>query len=61
MRGEAVDEAVPRWMFIRKQDVEEHGYTTRCPVCVCVDFEGYGETGTQCQVQTEVGKGVGDD
>ena len=35
MRGEAVEEAILRRMFIRKQDVEEHGYTGRCPGCVC--------------------------
>ena len=27
---EAAEEAVPRRMFTRKQDVEEHGYTLRC-------------------------------
>ena len=31
MREEATEEAVPRRMFIRKQDVEEHSYTLRCP------------------------------
>ena len=33
---EAVEETVPRRMFIRKQDVEEHGYTVRCPGCVSI-------------------------
>ena len=33
---EAAEEVVPRRMFIRKQDVEEHGYTTRCPGCVSI-------------------------
>ena len=38
MREDATEEAVPRKMFIRKQDVEErlHGEVPR----VCVDFEG---------------------
>ena len=36
VREEAAEEAVPRRMFIRKQDVEEHGYTTRCPGCVSI-------------------------
>ena len=36
MLGEVVEEAVPRRMFIRKQDVEEHGYTVRCPGCVSI-------------------------
>ena len=31
---EAAEEAAPRRMFIRKQDVEEHGYASRCPGCV---------------------------
>ena len=29
MREEAAEEAVPRRMFISKQDVEEHGYMLR--------------------------------
>ena len=33
---EAAEEAVPRRMFIRKQDVEEHGYTLRCPGCLSI-------------------------
>jgi len=36
VREEAAEETVPRRMFIRKQDVEEHGYTTRCPGCVSI-------------------------
>ena len=58
MREEATEEAVPRIMSIRKQDAEEHGYTVRCPgcVCVCVDFEGNGEAGTQRRLQKKTGK-----
>jgi hypothetical protein len=36
MRGEAEGERVPRRMFIKKEDVEEHGYTVRCPGCVSI-------------------------
>ena len=36
VRERAAEEAVPRRMFIRKQDVEEHGYTSRCPGCVSI-------------------------
>ena len=36
VREEAAEEVVPRRMFIRKQDVEEHGYTIRCPGCVSI-------------------------
>jgi hypothetical protein len=36
VREEAAEETVPRRMFIRKQDVGEHGYTTRCPDCVSI-------------------------
>ena len=45
VRGEAEGEAVPRRMFIRKQDVDEHGYTVRCPGCVSI-LRGNGEAGT---------------
>ena len=30
-------------------------------MCVCVDFEGNGEAGTQRRLQKEAGKGVGND
>ena len=33
IREEAGRETVPRRMFIRKEDVEEHGYIVRCPGC----------------------------
>ena len=33
---EASGEVVPRRMYIRKSDVEEHGYTVRCPGCVSI-------------------------
>ena len=36
VREEAAEETVPRRMFIYKRDVEEHGYTTRCPGCVSI-------------------------
>ena len=36
MREEAADEAVPRRMFIRVLDVDEHGYALRCPGCVTI-------------------------
>jgi hypothetical protein len=54
MRGEAVEEAVPRRMFIRKQDVEEHGYTVRCPGCVSI-LKGTArqEHSTECRRRLE--------
>ena len=36
VREGAAEEEVPRRMFIRKQDVDEHGYTIRCPGCVSI-------------------------
>ena len=33
---EAKGEVVPRRMYIRKSDVEEHGYTVRCPGCILI-------------------------
>jgi hypothetical protein len=36
MAGETEAERVPRRMFIRKEDVEVHGYTVRCPGCVSI-------------------------
>ena len=48
IREEAGRETVPRRMFIRKEDVEEHGYTVRCPGCVSI------LRGTARQEHTEV-------
>ena len=36
MREEATEEVVPIKIFRRKQDVEEHGHTVRCPGCVSI-------------------------
>ena len=36
LKAEVVPEAVPRQMYIQKQDLEEHGYTERCPGCVSI-------------------------
>ena len=59
MREEAAEEVVPRRMFIRKQDLEEHGYTFSPRLCV--DFERNGEAGAQRGMQKEAGKGAGND
>ena len=34
IRDEARNEVVPRRMYIKKSDVEEHGYTVRCFRCI---------------------------
>ena len=36
IREEARNEVVPRRMYIKKSDVEEHGYTVRCPGCISI-------------------------
>ena len=36
IRDEASGEVVPRRMYIKKSDVEEHGYTVRCPGCISI-------------------------
>ena len=36
VREGATGEAVPRRMYIKKSDVEEHGYTARCPGCISI-------------------------
>ena len=36
IRNEEQHEAVPRRMYISKDDVEIHGYTQRCPGCVAI-------------------------
>ena len=36
IRDEAKGVVVPRRMYIKKSDVEEHGYTVRCPGCISI-------------------------
>ena len=36
VREGATGEAIPRRMYIKKSDVEEHGYTARCPGCISI-------------------------
>ena len=36
IRDEAKGEVVPRRMYIKKSDVEEHGYTVKCPGCISI-------------------------
>ena len=36
IRDEASGEVVPRRMYIKNSDVEEHGYTVRCPGCISI-------------------------
>ena len=36
IRDEPKGEVVPRRMYIKKSDVEEHGYTVRCPGCISI-------------------------
>ena len=36
IQREEQHEAVPRRMYITKDDVEIHGYTQRCPGCIAI-------------------------
>ena len=36
IRDEASGEVVPRRMYIKKIDVEEHGHTVQCPSCISI-------------------------
>ena len=36
IRDEARSEEVPRRMYIKKSDVEEHGHTVRCLGCISI-------------------------
>ena len=36
LREQVKEEVAPRRVFITKGDVEEHGYTSRCPGCISI-------------------------
>lgn len=61
MTGEVEEEAVPRRMYIRKEDVGEHGYTLKCPGCVSISRRtSRQEHSAECRRRLEKELGVTD-
>ena len=58
VRKEAAEEAVPRRIFIRKQDVKEYGYTSRCPGCVSI-LRGTARQGHSAECRRRMEKELG--